>query len=205
MKSGRELARSIGSLASASPASLSRDGHCQIAAGRKAHEADPIWFDLPLVGARAHRADGPFAIGDRVAATIRRADLAIQTILEHRADDPAFGEPAAHGMSLMVGRQHAMSAAGRDDDRGSGCLLGGRQINRERRIVNLFDPAICFVPCDGAFRSGAIGLRAGAPSDQSLMTFGSWALATMTGRALSNAKIQPIGRSSFACRMERPS
>ena len=60
-----------------------------------------------------------------------------ESILEYERGDAVIGEPLADVVSLVRDREHAVTAAGRDDDRDAGGLVRGRQIGRDRRVVDI--------------------------------------------------------------------
>ena len=57
-----------------------------------------------------------------------------QSILEHKRRHAVVGEPLADRVTFMTDRQQPVPAAGCDDDRAAGRLVGRRQIWRDRGL-----------------------------------------------------------------------
>ncbi len=107
-------------------------GRGQVAAGRKAHDADVVDGHFPLVGPSPHRADGPLGICQRGRVAVAAAAMAI---IEHDAGDAQGVEPGGDLAAFVVGADHVVAAAGADDHGGAVGPLGRGQPDRQRGFV----------------------------------------------------------------------
>ena len=114
-KSGRLLARSIGSVGRGVAGVESCAGGCrEVSSGREAHQPDAGGVDAVLRRARADQPQGPL----RIAKLNRVAVLRTETVLEDERRDAHGVEIRGHLPPFVVHGQRPVPAARRHDDAG---------------------------------------------------------------------------------------
>ena len=94
-KSGRLLARSMGSVALAFPGvEMGPGGRRKVSAGREAHHADAIGGYAELLGARAHQANRPLRIAELDGVVIPWAQPVLEDEGGHSGRVEAGSRPA---------------------------------------------------------------------------------------------------------------
>jgi hypothetical protein len=117
MKSGRELARSMGSGALGLPlVEMSSGGGGEMAACGKSHHADAVRIDAEFLGAGTHQANGALGIAEFDGMVV----LGSEAVLEDERGDAEGVQPVGFLAAFVIGGEPSVAAAGSDDDRGAG-------------------------------------------------------------------------------------
>lgn len=119
------------------------DQRDELASGRKAHHADPLWVDaiVRCVGADpAHRP--PRVAGGGALDRVGRARFAGEAVFEDESGDAVAVERQRALHPFIVEHQPFVAAAGEDDDRRSVPMLRIGLVDGQRGIVDVADPII---------------------------------------------------------------
>lgn len=112
---------------------MGQEGGGQVSAGGGAHDGDASGVDLPIRGAGADEAEGAGGVlqHDGMAVAVRA-----EAILEDERGEALLHDPFGVVVSFVAG-EHAVAAAGTDDDGRAGGV-GLRQVGRDGRAVFVF-------------------------------------------------------------------
>ena len=106
----------------------------QVSARRETHDADAVGRHAELLRAGAHEADRPLRVAELDRVVIFRAEPVLEDERGHAGRIQQVGDLPP----LVIGRERAVAAAWRDDDRRAGGLA--RAVDRQRGPIGILFP-----------------------------------------------------------------